>query len=151
MLDGTSADRTTAFIQTPKTEQLIWEQKGLKKEENLQFELWPNLDEKIWIYEGAGCFWGQFGGMHSTDGCCPVPSLYISVTLSTPIFFSRRGPKGVWTLEEKGESPQFNTTFEEARPSLTHMALLGLQRAGYLKYLISQNVDGLHVRSGFPR
>ncbi|XP_076838052.1 NAD-dependent protein deacylase sirtuin-6 isoform X2 [Brachyhypopomus gauderio] len=54
-------------------------------------------------------------------------------------------------MEEKGEAPRFDTTFEAARPSLTHMALLQLQRAGYLKYLVSQNVDGLHVRSGFPR
>lgn len=54
-------------------------------------------------------------------------------------------------MEEKGESPKFDTTFEDAKPSMTHMALLQLQRAGYLKYLISQNVDGIHLRSGFPR
>uniref|UniRef100_A0A672QJS5 protein acetyllysine N-acetyltransferase n=1 Tax=Sinocyclocheilus grahami TaxID=75366 RepID=A0A672QJS5_SINGR len=87
-----------------------------------------------WIRES------QYMVVHSGAG--------ISTSSGIPNF---RGPNGVWTMEERGEMPHFNTTFEDVRPSLTHMALLQLQRTGHLKYLISQNVDGLHLRSGFPR
>jgi len=38
----------------------------------------------------------------------------------------------------------------EAQPTLTHMALVRLLESNYLKYLVSQNCDGLHVKSGIP-
>jgi len=61
-----------------------------------------------------------------------------------------RGPKGVWTLQDRGERPQFEVTIEQALPTLTHMALVELRRRNICKFVVSTNVDGLHRRSGIP-
>lgn len=61
------------------------------------------------------------------------------------------GPKGVWTLEKEGKKPQFNVSFLEAKPTKCHMALKALIDSGHIKYIISQNIDGLHLRSGVQR
>lgn len=73
----------------------------------------------------------------------------ISTSCGIPDF---RGPKGIWTLQRQGKGvPETPLSVDRAMPSLTHMALVELEKAGILKYVISQNVDGLHLRSGIPR
>jgi NAD-dependent deacetylase len=47
----------------------------------------------------------------------------------------------------KGETWQVT---QAARPNAAHLALVDLARAGRLALLVTQNVDGLHERSGFP-
>ena len=58
-----------------------------------------------------------------------------------------RGPDGLWTRRDKGLATP-KQDFTEVEPNTGHLAILELQNLGKLKYLISQNVDNLHLKSG---
>jgi len=58
-----------------------------------------------------------------------------------------RGPDGVWTRQERGLPPK-PRPFSSAEPNAGHMAVVELQKLGKLGFLISQNIDNLHLRSG---
>jgi len=59
-----------------------------------------------------------------------------------------RGPDGNWTLRAQGRARKEKVNTLTAVPTPSHMALVELQSRGILKYLVSQNCDGLHRRSG---
>jgi len=71
--------------------------------------------------------------------------LTLIVCVGIPDF---RGPDGNWTLRAQGKQRTEKVNTLTAIPTPTHMALVELQNRGILKYLISQNCDGLHRRSG---
>jgi len=58
-----------------------------------------------------------------------------------------RGPDGIWTRQARG-LPSKTRDFSSVEPNAGHMAIVELQKLGKLSFLISQNVDNLHLRSG---
>jgi NAD-dependent SIR2 family protein deacetylase len=60
-----------------------------------------------------------------------------------------RGPDGIWTRRGKGLAPEpLNKPWNLFEPNSGHLAIVELQNIGKLKFLISQNVDNLHLKSG---
>ena len=58
-----------------------------------------------------------------------------------------RGPDGLWTRRDKGLSTP-EQDWSVAEPNSGHKAIFELQELGKLRFLISQNVDNLHLTSG---
>ncbi len=62
-----------------------------------------------------------------------------------------RGPDGIWTRRDKGlPAPKSTVPWDQAQPNQCHFLLVELLEIGKLDYLISQNVDGFHAKSGIP-
>jgi NAD-dependent deacetylase len=60
-----------------------------------------------------------------------------------------RGPEGVWTRRDAGlPAPRWRVPPEQVKPNASHLSLVELQRLGKLRFLITQNTDNLHRRSG---
>ena len=72
----------------------------------------------------------------------------ISTSANIPDF---RGPNGVWTCQAKGVKGPRGVALVQAIPTDCHNFLQRLVSQDVVKYIVSQNIDGLHRRSGVPR
>ncbi len=59
-----------------------------------------------------------------------------------------RGPNGLWTRQAKGLPPPPRIDWARVQPNQAHLAIVELQNIGILKFLITQNVDNLHLKAG---
>lgn len=72
----------------------------------------------------------------------------ISTSASIPDY---RGPDGLWTrLEKGGESNVALKDLDQAKPTLGHCAITALVEKNFVQFVVSTNLDGLHLRSGLP-
>jgi mono-ADP-ribosyltransferase sirtuin 6 len=102
----------------------------------------------------------------------------ISTASGIPDF---RGPNGIWTIEEREKksakkqktshnqktenkesipeaivkteapAPKSHVSLDDAQPTLTHLVIKSLVENKFVKYVISQNVDGLFLKTGIER
>ena len=88
----------------------------------------------IWIADATTVVWFTGAGISTESGL--------------PDF---RGPDGAWTRRDQGKpAPVPTKRLSEIRPNPAHQAIVEFEKIGKCSFLISQNVDNLHLASGFP-
>ena len=98
----------------------------------------------LWIQESSHFIAFTGAGISTSAGIQDFRSGYNTVLQTGP---------GVWEKQaqkKKSTKPVVRKEMIKALPSPTHMAFVQLERAGFLKFLVSQNIDGLHRKSGVP-
>jgi len=104
------------------------------------------------------------GWIESAERIVALTGAGISTDSGIPDF---RGPQGVWTKNPSAEKlstlqhyladPEVRRTSWKlrvaspawtARPNSGHLALVALEKRGNLHALVTQNIDGLHLRAG---
>jgi len=104
------------------------------------------------------------GWIESAERIVALTGAGISTESGIPDF---RGPQGVWTKNPSAEKlstlqhyladPEVRRTSWKmrvvspawtAQPNAGHLALVALERRGTLHALVTQNIDGLHLRAG---
>jgi len=69
----------------------------------------------------------------------------ISTSASIPDY---RGPDGLWTRLEKGNTQVALKDLDQAKPTLAHCGITNLVEKNIVHFVVSTNLDGLHLRSG---
>lgn len=113
------------------------------------FDSPEELERKIdllakWVKESKHCVMFTGAGISTSTGIPDFRSGMNTVLKTGP---------GVWELQAKGVARKPGAAIPnmlKAIPSPAHMAIVKLHKEGLVKFTVSQNVDGLHLRSGIP-
>ena len=145
-LAASSKPRREAAISKPKPRAGNSISSEFEKKE--YFDTNEVLEEKIntlaeWIKQSRYCIVFTGAGISTSSGISDFRS-GLNTVLAT-------GP-GVWERKAHGvhlpSQEKKVQTILKAIPSPSHMALVKLQQEGLVKFVVSQNTDGLHRRSG---